>query len=122
MWRSAEECGGVRRGLLHGLRVHACPRRRHLVRQVQATQRLTAEFQHAQSLLQEQLSSRNGELKELQLRFDSRDPRPEDLAMIEQLTRQVRPLHCGARHQFTRTARRTALPNCLAPPPASPSP
>ena len=51
---------------------------------------MTAEFQKAQALLQEQVGQLREQLRGLQARLDAREPRAEDLATIEQLLRQLR--------------------------------
>jgi len=61
-----------------------------LAEQLNETRAMTAEFQKAQALLQEQVGQLREQLRGLQARLDAREPRAEDLATIEQLLRQLR--------------------------------
>ena len=51
---------------------------------------MTAEFNKAQEVLQEQVANLHEQVREPQHRLDGRESRPEDLSTIEQLRRQVR--------------------------------
>ena len=58
--------------------------------QVDETRKLTSEFQHAQELTQSQVATLSAQLKELQAKLDNREPRPEDVQLIESLRRQMK--------------------------------
>ena len=58
--------------------------------QVDETRKLTSEFQHAQELTQSQVATLSSQLKELQAKLDNREPRPEDVQLIESLRRQMK--------------------------------
>ena len=52
-------------------------------------EKLTSEFQHAQELTQSQVAT-PARSSELQAKLDNREPRPEDVQLIESLRRQMK--------------------------------
>ena len=64
--------------------------KKELGEQVDETRKLTSEFQHAQQLTQSQVAALSAQLKELQAKLDNREPRPEDVQLIESLRRQMK--------------------------------
>ena len=58
--------------------------------QLAETRRLTDEFSRAQAALEGQLADALERLRQLQLTYEQRPPRDEDLQLIEQLKRAVR--------------------------------
>ena len=91
--------------------------------QVDETRKLTSEFQHAQELTQSQVATLSAQLKELQAKLDNREPRPEDVQLIESLRRQMKEkdemVRRAPRGQRASLLARTA--RAAAPTPCSPS-
>jgi len=86
--RSAQEASAAE---LHKLRLeHKGSVDRMLQEQVEETRSLTASFQQARELLQDQLGLAQEQLREWQSRFERRESRPEDLAQIEAMRKQLK--------------------------------